>query len=341
MMLHRGDSGSPPAHRSGCVLRCAGLACLLAASFGAWAAESAGNFPVRPVRWIVPYPAAGSIDLVARIIGNKLPGVWGQNVVIENHGGAGGRLGVQIVVAAAPDGYTQLLTLNSNYTIDRSSIKDLAYDPEKALTPVTIVASTAQYLIANPAFPVKNARELIALAKAKPNQINSGSTGPGGSLYLAMELFKWMAGIKITDIAYRGSVNAATDLVSGQVAIMFISAPAAVPYIKSGRVKALGISSSQRSPLLPDVPTIAESGLPGFNIEAWYGLSVPAGTAPAIVNKTYLDVTQVLKLPEVRKQLAAASADPVNLNPEETAQRIKAESATWAKLIQNSTIRFE
>jgi len=292
------------------------------------------------VRWIVPYPAAGSIDIVARIVASKLSGIWGQEIIIDNRGGAGGRLGVQAVVSAAPDGYTQLLTLNSNYTIDRLLTKDLAYDPDKALAPVTIVASTPQYLIANPAFPVKNVRELIALAKAKPGMINSGSTGPGGSLYLAMELFKWMTGIKITDIAYRGSVNAAVDLISGQVAVMFISAPAAVPYIKSGRVRALGISGATRSQLLPEVPTIAEAGVPGFNVEVWYGLSVPTGTAPAIINKTYTDITQVLKLPEVRKQLADSSSDPVGNTPAEAAQRIKSESATWAKMIKNSTISF-
>jgi tripartite-type tricarboxylate transporter receptor subunit TctC len=326
-------------HLSGRLLRCASALCLLSACFPAGAAE--GSFPVHPVRWIVPYTAGGSIDLVARIVANKLSGIWGQQIVIDNKIGAGGRLGVQAVVSAPPDGYTQLLTLNSNYTIDRSLFKDLNYDPEKALAPVTIAASTAQLLIANPAFAAKTVKELIALAKARPNEINYGSSGAGGSLHLAMELFKWMTGVKMTHIAYRGGVIAATDLMSGQIAIMFLNAPSAVPYIKSGKVRALGISTAQRSPLVPEVPTIAEAGVPGFNIEAWYGLSVPTGTVAAIINKTYQDLTQVLKLADVRKQLADAGADPVSLTPDETAKRIKAESATWAKVIQGSTIRFE
>jgi tripartite-type tricarboxylate transporter receptor subunit TctC len=307
----------------------------------AYAAESAPAFPVKPVRWVVPYPPAGSIDIVARVIASRLSSAWGQQIIIDNRIGAGGRVGVQAAIAAAPDGYTQLMTLNTNYTIDRSLFKNIGYDPEKALMPITIVASTAQLLISNMAFPVKNVKELVALAKARPGDINYGSSGAGSSLHLAIELFKSMTGISMTHIPYKGGPPAAIDLIAGQIQVMFLNAPAATPYIKSGKVRALGISTAKRSPQLPDVPTIAEADVPGFDIDVWYGLSAPAGTPAAIVNKTYQDITQVLAQPEVRKQLTDIGADIVGIGPDDMARRIRTETATWAKVIQKSSIRFE
>jgi tripartite-type tricarboxylate transporter receptor subunit TctC len=316
-----------------------GMALFLLMQLPAGAADAV--FPARPVRWIVPYPAGGSIDLVGRVVGAKLSALWGQQIVIDNRLGAGGRLGTQAVVNAPPDGYTQLLTLNSNYTIDRSLFKDLPYDPEKALLPVTIIAETPQLLISNMSFPVKTVRELIALAKARPGDINYGSSGAGGSLHLAMELFKSMTGISMAHIAYRGGVIAATDLMSGQIAVMFLNAPAAIPYINSGRVRALGISTAKRSALLPGVPSIAEAGVPGFDIAAWYGLSLPAAAPPGLVDRVYRDVSQVLMMPEVRKQLTDSGADAVSVAPAEAVRRIRDESAAWAKVVRGSTMKFE
>ncbi len=317
-----------------------GLALGAAATTPALAAEPV-NFPTKPVRWVVPYPPGGSIDVLGRVIAARLSQAWGQQVFVDNRLGAGGRVGVQAVITAPPDGYTQLMTLNTNYTIDRSLFKNLGYEPEKALAPITIVASTAQLLISNVSFPVKNVKELVALAKARPNDINYGSSGAGGSLHLAIELFKSMTGIQMTHIPYKGGVPAAIDLIAGQIQVLFINAPAGAPYIKASKVRALGISTVTRSPHLPDVPTIAEAGVPGFNIDVWYGLSAPAGASAAIIGKTYQDVSKVLAEPEVRKQFIGYGADPLNVTPDEMARRIRTETVTWAKVIQGSSIRFE
>lgn len=323
--------------RAGAVLA---IVCSVLAE-SAHAADIAGAFPARPVRWIVPFPAAGSIDLVGRVVGQKLFEVWGQQVVIDNRAGGGGRLGTQAGAAAAPDGYTQLFTLNTSFTIDRSLFKNLPYDPDKAFAPITIVASTSQLLVTNPSFPVKNVRELIALCKARPGEVNYGSSGAGGSLHLAMELFKSMAGIDIVHVPYKGGPPAATDLIAGQIALLFFNTPAALPYVKAGRLRALGVSTAKRSTLLPDVPTIAEGGVAGFDTDVWFGLVAPAGTPPDIVTRTQHDIARVVAMPDVRKQLIDIGAEPVANTPDEFAARIKKESALWAKVIQAAKIRFD
>jgi tripartite-type tricarboxylate transporter receptor subunit TctC len=317
---------------------CGTFALLLSAT--AAAAELA-DFPLKPVRWVVPYPPGGSIDIVGRVIAARLSHHWGAQCVVDNRPGAGGRVGVQAVIGAAPDGYTQLLALNTNYTIDRSLFKNLGYDPEKALQPVTIVASTSQLLITHASFPPKNVKELVALAKTRPNEIHYGSSGAGGSLHLAIELFKSKTGIQMNHVPYKGGVPAVTDLIAGQIQVMFINTPAGAPYIKTARVRALGISTAQRSPRLPEVPTIAEAGVPGFHIEVWYGLSLPAGAPPAVVNKMFQDVTRVLDEADARKQLVGYGADPLSVAPDDMAKRIRAETASWAKVIQGSSIRFD
>ena len=319
----------------------AALAC--AAAIGASGVGAAENeaFPQRPVRWIVPFPVGGSIDLVGRVVGQKLFELWGQQVVIDNRAGGGGRLGVQQAANAAPDGYTQLFTLNTSLTIDRNLFKSLPYDPDKAFTPVTIIASTSQLLVVNPSLPAKNVREFIALCKSKPGQVNYGSSGAGGSLHLAMEMFRSMTGIDIVHVPYKGGPPAAIDLLAGQIAALFFNTPAALPYVKAGKLRALGVSTARRSALLPDVPTIAESGVPGFDIDVWFGLAVPAATQSEIVNKTQRDIARVLAMPDVRRQLTELGAEPVGNTPEEFAQRLKRESALWAKVIQNAKIRFE
>jgi tripartite-type tricarboxylate transporter receptor subunit TctC len=313
---------------------------LIPASHG-HAADNPGAFPVRAVRWIVPFPPAGSIDLVGRVVGQKLFETWGQQVVIDNRSGGGGRLGTQTAAAATPDGYTQLFTLNTSFTIDRSLFKSLPYDPDKAFAPITIIASTSQLLVTNPSFPVKNVRELIALARARPGEVNYGSSGAGGSLHLAMELFKSMTGIEIVHVPYKGGPPAATDLIAGQIELLFFNTPAALPYIKAGKLRALGVSTAQRTPLLPDVPTIAESGVAGFDIDVWFGLVAPAGTPADIVAKTHRDVARIVALPDVRKQLLDIGADPVANTPEEFAARIKRESALWARVVHTAKINFD
>lgn len=302
------------------------------------AQAAATKFPERPVRWIVPFPAGGSIDLVGRIVGQHLTEVWGQQVVVDNRPGAGGRVGTQVALHATADGYNQLLTLNTNYTVDHSLFKHLGYDPRKAFVPITILASTSQLLVVTPSLPVHNVKELIALCKAKPGQINYGSSGVGGSLHLAMELFKSMAGIDITHVAYKGGPPAAADLMAGRISLMFFNTPAALRFVKTGKLRPIAVSTGKRSDLLPNVPTVAESGVPGFNTSVWYGLSVPRGTPHDRVEETYHAVAQVLAMPDVRARLDKLGADVVGTTPAQTAQRIKSESAKWAKVIAEAHI---
>jgi tripartite-type tricarboxylate transporter receptor subunit TctC len=277
------------------------------------------SFPIKPVRWVVPFPPGGSIDVVSRVITARLSQTWGAQCIVDNRLGAGGRVGVQAVVNAPPDGY----------------------DPEKALVPVTIVASTSQLLISTLSFPPKSVKELIVLARARPNEINYGSSGAGGSLHLAMELLKSMTGIQMTHIVYKGGGPAATDLIAGQIQVMFFNTPAATPFLKAGKVRSMGISTAKRSPLLPDVPTLAETGVPGFHTDVWFGLTLPAGTNPSIINKMHRDITKVLEDADVRKHLASIGADALNVTPDEMAKRIRTETVTWAKVIQGSSIKFE
>ncbi len=331
------DGACPSACRARA--RCAAAFALCMAAASAMAADTA--FPQRPVRWIVPFPAAGSIDLVARVIGPKINESWGQQIVIDNRAGGGGRLGAELAAAAPPDGYTQLFTLNTTYTIDRSLFKHLSYDPDKAFVPISLVAATSQLLVVNPSLPVKNVQDLIAYCKARPGQVNYGSSGTGGSLHLAMEYFKSVTGIEIVHVPYKGGPPAATDLIAGQISMLFFNTPAATPYVKSGKLRALGVSTAQRSPLLPEVPTIAESGVKGFDVSVWFGLSAPAGTPQAVITRTQQEIARAVAIPEVRRQLSDLGAEPVGSTPAELARRIKSESATWAKVIQASKMSFE
>jgi tripartite-type tricarboxylate transporter receptor subunit TctC len=293
------------------------------------------------VRWIVPFPAGGSVDLVGRAIGQKLSELWGQQIVIDNRPAAGGRVGTQIAAQAAPDGYSQLLTLNTNLTADRSLFKQLPYDPEKAFTPITIIAGTSQLLVVNPLLPARNVKELIALAKEKPGQLNYGSSGVGGSLHLAMELFKSMARIEVNHVAYKGGPPAALDLIAGRISMMFFNTPAALGYVKSGKLRALGVSTGKRSPQLPDVPTIAEAGVPGYDVSVWYGLVAPARTSPAIIDSTYRGLARVLAMPDVKQQVEALGADTIGATPGDMARRVKAETEQWARLVTRAKISFE
>jgi tripartite-type tricarboxylate transporter receptor subunit TctC len=320
--------------------RAAAFVCTLSASLPVWAQGPQQGYPARPVRWVVPFPVGGSADLVARVLGQKLYDQWGQQLVVDNRPGAGGRLGTQLAATATPDGYSQLLTLNTNLTVDRSLFKTLPYDPETAFVPITITASTSQLLVVNPSFPAHNVRELITACKEKPGQINYGSSGVGGSLHLAMELLKSRAGIDIVHVAYKGGPPAATDLIAGQIGLMFFNTPAALPFVRSGKLRALGVSTAKRSALLPDVPSIAEGGVPGFDTEVWYGLVAPAGTSDAVVQSTYKAVAASLAAPDVRKALQDLGAEPSGITPGQFAQRIKAETRLWASVIRTANIHL-
>lgn len=313
---------------------------LLGAGQPATAVEDA-RYPVKPVRWIIPFPVGGSIDIVGRIVGQKLFETWGRQVVVDNRPGMGGRIGTQLGAASLPDGYTHTLTINTALTSDNILSGKSGLDTERAFAPITIVAGTSQLLLVNPSVPAKSVQEFIAYVKARPGKLNYGSSGPGGSLHLAMELLKFRTGIDIAHVPYKGGPPAAIDVMGGQLAAMFLNTPAALPLVKSGKLRALGVSTARRSPLLPEVPAIAESGVPGFDTSVWYGLLAPAGTSKAIVSKVHRDVIAALADAEVRKLLLNAGAEPVGNSPQEFARLVREETASWAKVIKAANIRVD
>ena len=295
---------------------------LLGAGQYAAAAEDA-RYPTKPVRWIIPFPVGGSIDIVGRIVGQKLFETWGRQVVVDNRPGMGGRIGTQLGAAALPDGYTHTLTINTALTSDNILSGKSGLDTERAFAPITVVAGTSQLLLVNPSLPVKSVQEFIAFVKARPGKLNYGSSGPGGSLHLAMELLKFRTGIDIVHVPYKGGP------------------PAALPLVKSGKLRALGVSTAKRSPLLPEVPAVAESGVAGFDTSVWYGLLAPAGTSKAIVSKVHRDIIAALTDAEVRKLLLNAGAEPVGNSPQEFSRLVREETASWAKVIKAANIRVD
>jgi len=322
------------------------LLCLACVTACCPRAEAQGNadkdaFPNQPIRWVVGFPAAGSIDSLARVLSQKLAQQLGQQIIVDNRAGAGGRLGAQEVARAKPDGYTQLLTLNTTFTIDRSLFRNLPYDPDKAFAPVTILGSSSQLLVTSPTLPVKNVAELIALAKAKPGQLTYASSGVGGSLHLAMLYLQSLTGIDIVHVPYKGGPAAVTDVMAGRVSMMFFNTPAAAPYVKNGTLRALGVSTATRSTLLPQVPTVGEAGVPGFDVSVWYGLAVPHGTPPAVIETMNAAVKKALRSPDIIKQLAALEIDPVGDSPDDFARRIASESAAWLDVFRKTNMKLE
>ncbi|HSN39374.1 MAG TPA: tripartite tricarboxylate transporter substrate binding protein [Burkholderiales bacterium] len=298
----------------------------------------AENYPARPVRWIVPFPPGGAADIVSRAIGVKLSETWGQQVVMDNRPGAGGNLGIEIASRASPDGYT-LVIVPATFTTSPSLQRHLPYDPAKDFMPVTLVSSSALILVVHPSLKAASVRELIALAKSRPGQLNYASSGIGASAHLAAELFKTMAGVNIVHVPYKGQPPAMLDLISGQVQMMFPNAPVALPHLRAGKLRALAVTTLKRSSALPELPTMAESGLAGFEVNQWSGLMVPAGTPKAIIAKLHDDIARALELPDVRKNLTSLGFDPVGSTPEEFSAYIRSEIRKWAKVIADAGIQ--
>jgi tripartite-type tricarboxylate transporter receptor subunit TctC len=321
--------------------RLLGVVLLLAAAVQPVSAGEDSSWPGRPVRWVIPFPVGGSVDIVGRIVGQKLLNAWGRPVVVDNRPGVGGRIGTQLGATAAPDGYTQTLTLNTTLTSDNILSGKSEIDTQRVFAPITIIAATSQLLVVNAGLPVRSVRDLVGLAKGQPGKLNYGSSGPGGSLHLAMELLKFRTGIDIVHVPYKGGPPAAIDVMGGQLAAMFLNTPAALPLVKTGKLRTLGVSTAKRSPLLPDVPTIAESGVAGFDTSVWYGLLAPAATQKAIVSKVRHDVVAALADAEVRPLLLNAGAEPVGNTPSEFAARVRDETASWAKVIKAANIRVD
>jgi tripartite-type tricarboxylate transporter receptor subunit TctC len=303
-------------------------------------AQDAKDYPNKPIRFIVPYPPAGGTDIVARIIGDPLAAVLGQPIVIENRGGAGGNVGTDVAAKSAPDGYTVLFTLSS-HTINPKLYEKLPFDVERDFVPISLAALVPQILVANPSMPANNITELIALAKREPGKLNYASVGTGSPAHIAGELFKLKAGVDIVHIPYKGGGPAVTDALGGQVQLLFVSIPAALQYVKAGKLKALAVTSDKRSLAAPDIPTIVESGVPDCVVNSWYGALAPAKTPPAIVAKLQAAFAKVLAQPEVKDKLFLQGAEAASSTSAEFDRRIRDELKQWEYVIREAKIKAE
>jgi len=298
-------------------------------------------YPVRPIRIVVPFAPGGATDILARAIGQKITEALGQQVVVDNRPGAGGNIGSDVAAKAAPDGYTLLMGGVGPNAINATLYPKLPYDAINDFAPVTLVATVTNLLVLHPSVPAKSVKELIALAKARPGKLTHASSSPGSAGHLAGEMLKIMTGIEMVTVPYKGSAPALIDLMSGQVDFMFDNMPACLPHIKSGKLKAIATSNAQRTSVLPDLPTVAESGLPGFDAGSWFGILAPAGTSRDIVNRLNAVIVKSLSTPELKERLFSQGAAPVGSTPEEFAQHIRTEIAKWSKVIKAANVRVE
>lgn len=312
---------------------------VLASAAGGVFAQS--TYPVKSIRLIVPFPAGGPTDVIARAVGQKLTESLGQSVVIDNRGGGGGNIGSDIVAKAAPDGYTLVMGIVGTHAINASLYSKMPYDTVKDFAPVTLAGAATIVLVAHPSVQAKSVKELIALGKSRPGKINWASPGSGTPHHLAGELFKTMTGIDMVHIPYKGAAPAVIDLLGGQVSLAFVSLPAALPHIKAGRLTALGISAPQRSAVAPEVPTIAESALAGYELENWYGVLAPAGTPREIVNQLNREIVKALQMPEMKERLNSQGFEIRTSTPEQFAAYIKSEIVKWAKIVKDSGAKVD
>ena len=298
-------------------------------------------FPGKQVRFVVPYPPGGPLDTVARLLGQKVSASIKHPVVIDNVPGAGGNIGAGVVARAAPDGYTILMGAVATHAINPTLYSTIPYNAEKDFLAVTQVASTPNVLVVNNAIEANSVAEFIKLAKSKPGKLNFGSGSTGSAGHLAGELFKTMAGVDMAHIPYKGAAGAMQDLIGGRVDLMFDNLASSLSQVKGGRVRALAVTTSKRTKLAPELPTIAESGLPGFDISTWFGIFVPAGTPRPVVDRLHAEFTRALAAPDVREKMLALGAEPVGSTPEQFAAYVKAEAAKYAKLVRTSGARVD
>ena len=298
-------------------------------------------WPSKPIKWVVPFAPGGTTDILARTVGEKLALALGQPVVIENKPGAGGGLGADFTAKAAPDGYTIMGGTISTHAINASLYKNLPYDPVKDFVAITLIARVPNMLVINPAVPAKDVKELIALLKASPNKYSFASSGNGTSQHLSGELFKSMSGTDMQHIPYKGSPPALQDVMGGQVTMTFDNITTAWPLAKAGKLRALAVTTAKRSSIAPDVPTLAESGLPGFEVGSWQGVFAPAGTPPEIVKRLNAEIVKILNMPEVREKLGGLGAEIVANSPEEFSALVKSEVVKWADVVKKSGAKVD
>jgi tripartite-type tricarboxylate transporter receptor subunit TctC len=316
------------------VRKLAAIALLLALT-----APAAAEYPDKPVRLIIPFPPGGSNDVVGRLVANQLSEKLGHKVFVDNRGGAGGVLGTEAAAAAAPDGYT-LLIVSIAHAVNPALYK-LNYDPIRSFTPVSILATGPNVLAVNPQLPVNNVKELVALAKEKPGELDYASAGVGSFQHLGGELFKLTAGVNLQHVPYKGGGPAMQDVIAGHVKIMFSSLVQTTPFIQSGQLRALGVGGTKRNPILPDVPTIAEAGVPGYEANNWWGIMAPAGTPKEIVDRLYRDIQATLKSPELTQAFDREGASAVTMSSEEFAKYIENEIVKWGRVVKEGNIKAQ
>ena len=319
------------------------LRALLFASLSITAASSAcaqtlDNYPTRPVTIVVPFPPGGGTDVGARLVAQKLSLKWGQPVIVENRGGAAGRLGADLVANATPDGYTLLVGNVGTQSVNPALYKKMPYDADKAFAPIGMIAELPLVMLVTPSLPWQNVKDVVEAAKKDPGKITVASSGAGGAPHLAGEIFQQASGTKMLHIAYKGGGPAALDLMAGHVNIYFGTVLESVGHVKSGKLKGLGVTSASRSPALPELPTIAESGYAGFDTGSWIGLLAPAGTPAAIINKVSADLREVLALPDTKNTLITQGATPWPMTPEQFATRINSDRQRYGKIIEENNL---
>jgi tripartite-type tricarboxylate transporter receptor subunit TctC len=298
------------------------------------------QYPQRAVKMVVPFPPAGATDVVGRIVAQKLTERLGQSVVVENRPGAGGTIGSDLVAKAAPDGYTILMATSSTHSIG-PVLQKLPYDPIRDFAAITHVANVPNVLVVSPKLPVANVKELIAYAKANPGKLNFASSGVGTIVHLNAELFKMLTGVDMVHVPYKGTALSIPDVANGNIAMLFDSLASVMPHVKAGNVRPLAVNAPQRSPLLPEVPTLAEAGLPAFDRYTWFGMFAPAGTPPEVVRRLQAEVAAALKAPDLRERFDAVGAEPVGSTPEQFVERIRSDSVKWAEVIKAANVKVQ
>jgi len=322
------------------IIHC-GMAVLLAVSASLAGAQTAQQFPNRALRMVIHFPPGGPTDFVGRALAQKLSEAWKQQVLVENRPGAGGIIGVESVLRAPPDGYSLLFGTGGSLALAPALNPKLPYNVFTDLAPITLLVINPQILVVHPSLPVRSVNDLIKLAKAKPGQINYGSVGPGSPQHMGMELLKSMAGVNLVHIPYKGTAPAMTDLISGQISAMFNSMPSVLPHIASGRMRGIAVGSAKRSPAAPEIPTVAESGLKGFQYVTWYALLTHAGVPKDIITKINAESVKALSQPEMAQRFSSQGAEPAPGTPEELAKFMRTEYEDWKKVIKAANIKLE
>ena len=321
--------------------RAAAAAFAIALVAGVPSPAAAQSYPAKPIRFVVPYAPGGTSDILSRLISQKMSEKWGQQVIVDNRAGVGGAIGAELAARAAPDGYTIVMGVVANMALSPGLMPQLKYDPNRDFEPITLIATVPIMIASHPSLPVRRVADLIALAKRKPGAINFASSGTGGLPHLSGELFKRLAGIDLVHVPYKGSAQAVTDTMAGQVQMIFDLMPSTLPHVKQGRLRGIAVCSKTRSNAAPDIPTVIESGLPDYEVTSWFGVLAPAKTPKDIVAQLHAEIGRIIALPDVSQQFAIQGAEPLGSTPEQFRQLIREDITRWSEVIRTAGARIE